>query len=70
MANKFRGSYQDLRDRVLLSGAYGMWKDKGNHKQFRTERGAVLNWWESTKTIYFQGPNDLAEDLEQKFDNS
>ena len=70
MVNKFRGSYQDLQDRVLLVGAYGMWNDKGNHKQFRTEDGAVLSWWESTKTILFQGPKDLAEDLKLKFDNS
>ena len=70
MVNKFRGSYQELQDRVLLLGAYGMWNDRGNHKQYRTEKGAVLNWWESTKTIQFQGPKDLAEDFKQEFAKS
>ena len=70
MADKFRGSYQELQDRVLLSGADGMWIDKDNHKQFKTEEGAFLNWWETTKTILFQGRKNLAEDLKLKFDNS
>ena len=63
---KFNGSYRDLQDRVLLSGVYGEWIDRGNHKQFKAGNGAVLNWWQSTKTINFQGNVRAAKALEAK----
>ena len=65
---RFNGSYQDLQDQVLLSGVYGDWIDRGNHKQFRAETGAVLNWWMSTKTINFQGNIRSAKALEAKLE--
>ena len=65
---KFNGSYQDLQDQVLLSGVYGEWIDRGNHKQFKAENGAVLNWWKSTRTINFQGNIRSAKALEAKLD--
>ena len=35
-------------------------RDIGNHKQFRSEAGIVVNWPQSTRTIYFQGlPVDI-----------
>lgn len=52
---KFRGSYQDLQDKILLTGLYGEWRDIGNQKQFRTDEGAVVNWWQTTGTITVQG---------------
>jgi hypothetical protein len=37
--------------------------DLGNHKQFRAETGAILNWWESTKTLFPQGNPEAAKEL-------
>lgn len=65
--NLFRGSYQDLQDKVLLTGVGGQWKDLGNQKQYRAETGAVLNWWGSSKTISFQGDKTEAEKFEAIF---
>ena len=31
-------------------------------KQYKTETGIVLNWWESSKTISIQGPNGTNKD--------
>ncbi len=69
MADKYRGNYQKLQDHVLLTGVVGTWNDKGNQKEYRTEDGAILNWWESSKTIQFQGPKDLAEEFKAKFES-
>ena len=66
MKMKFSGTYAELRDNVLLTGIAGEWRDLGNHKQFRADTGAVLNWWQSTGTITFQGPGLAAEEFEAK----
>ncbi len=70
MASKFKGSYQELQDKVLLTGVNGEWSDKGNQKQYRAENGAILNWWESSKTVQFQGDKDEASSFEAKFMDS
>lgn len=58
--NKFRGTYQELQDKVLLTGINGEWRELNNgQKQYKTEDGATLNWWESSKTIQFQGADDV-----------
>lgn len=58
MANKFTGTYQELQEKVSLTGFKGIWKELPNgQKQFRTETGICLNWWESSKTIMIQGPD-------------
>ena len=64
MKQKFRGTYVELQDKVLLTGIYGEWINMGNHKQFRSEDGGVLNFWELTKTITFQGTLSAATKLE------
>jgi hypothetical protein len=47
-------------------GISGYWRELKNcHKQFRTETGAILNWWESSGTIQFQG-----RDLKMKFERA
>jgi len=51
----FPGTYEQLRDSIRRSGIDGEWKDLGNQKQFRTTTGSVLNFWVSTRTVYFQG---------------
>lgn len=67
--SKFTKSYQDLQDRVLLTGIDGEWKDIGNQKQYKAVNGAVLNWWESSKTLQFQGAKEEAAKFEQAFAN-
>jgi hypothetical protein len=38
------GTYADIKHRVLLTGIRGVWRDLGNHKQYRAKNGAILNW--------------------------
>jgi hypothetical protein len=64
MKKRVLGTYAELKDKILLTGVYGEWRDLGNLKQYRTETGAILNWWESSKTIIFQGPHLAAVNLE------
>jgi hypothetical protein len=52
---------------VDLVGLEGSWRDLGNQKQFRASSGAVLNWWKTTGTILFQGPDDEAAQFELQF---
>jgi hypothetical protein len=53
---KFWGNYVRLKRCVSRTGVTGQWRElKNGHKQFRTKTGAILNWWESTGTIEFQG---------------
>ena len=66
MKMKLSGTYEELQDTVLFIGMYGEWRDLGNHKQFRADSGAILNWWQSTGTITFQGPRLAAEGFEAK----
>jgi hypothetical protein len=61
---KFSGAYAKLQDEVKLTGIYGKWRDLGNHKQFRDDSGAILNWSQSTGTISFQGPGLAAAEFE------
>jgi hypothetical protein len=56
MSLKFRGSYGKLRKCVGRTECEGVWRDLPNgQKQYRTDNGAILNWWESSGTINFQG---------------
>lgn len=56
MPNKFHGTYEELQGLVAAAGHDGTWSDAGNgQKQFRTKTGAVLNWWETSGTLQFQG---------------
>ncbi len=65
---RYRGSYNALQDTVLRTGIVGEWIDLGNHKQYRTETGAVLNFWESTKTMTFQGLASASREFGQMLD--
>jgi len=68
MSLKFRGSYCELKECVLLTGFDGEWHDlKNHHKQYRTNDGGILNWWETTGTITFQGQESAAKQLEDAF---
>ncbi|MFO2668700.1 nucleotide-binding protein [Legionella pneumophila serogroup 1] len=68
MNNKFEGSYQDIQDKVLQIGIEGIWKELSNgQKQYKTNDNAILNWWETSKTISFQGPETAKKRLESAF---
>jgi hypothetical protein len=64
MNNKIPETYAELKHRVLLTGIHGGWRDLGNQKQYRAKNGAILNWWDSTGTITFQGQGLAAKKLE------
>ena len=53
----------------MLTGIDGEWKDMGNQKQYKAETEAILNWWESNKTINFQGDKEEAAKFEAIFNN-
>jgi hypothetical protein len=61
---------QDLtvvREVVAGTGIAGEWFEGENHCQFCTTTGAVLNYWKSTGTITFQGPELAAAELKAAF---
>jgi hypothetical protein len=69
MKLKFSGSYAKLRKYVSRIELSGTWRNlKHGRKQFRTDEGGILNWWETTGTITFQGlETAVREELEQAF---
>lgn len=59
MSLKFLGSYDGLRRCVARTRFCGVWRELPNgQSQYRTDDGAILNWWESSGTITFQGRDD------------
>ncbi|PSJ16210.1 TIR domain-containing protein [Nitrosomonas supralitoralis] len=65
--SKFKGTFKELQSLVDKTRIGGEWKDLGNQKQFKTNCDAVLNWWESSKTIQFQGDKVAALLFEKSF---
>jgi predicted nucleotide-binding protein len=62
---KHKGSFEDLKIMVRGVGreitSAGM---SGNAHQIKTEDGAILNWYESTGTVQFQGKQEAKAKLE------
>jgi hypothetical protein len=67
MTEKFNGTFEELQKYVLITGIPGEWRDLGNHKQYRSRHGAILNWWVSTRTITFQGKFLASKEFETAF---
>ena len=67
--DKFRGKLDDLQTLVSDSGYTGQWREDDGKTVFRSEDGAVLNWWHSTGTVQFQGPREAREALEDAISN-
>jgi len=63
----FRGNYRNLQQVIALTGIAGGWREGENRHQYRATTGAVLNWWKSTGTITFQGPESATNDLKEAF---
>jgi hypothetical protein len=61
---KFRGSLVELQELVATTGSSGDWLKLKNQTQYRADSGAILNFWESTGTVNFQGPSSAAKEFE------
>ena len=60
----FKASYEELT--ALLSGIEGVWDEPQNNKKVLRYNGGVMNWYESTGTIQFQGREEGKRYLENK----
>ena len=58
-------SYKALRR--AMSGVAGDWRAGENYCQFRATTGGILNYWKSTGTVDFQGPELKAAKLKAMF---
>jgi hypothetical protein len=61
------GDFKVVQYAVKRTGRPGEWTKSENHCQFRAENGAILNYWKSTGTITFQGPELAAAGLKATF---
>ena len=60
----FKKSYEELNE--LLSEIDGMWDESQKNKKVLRFNGGVMNWYESTGTIYFQGGEEGRRYLESR----
>jgi hypothetical protein len=67
MQMRFTGKFRDLEKLIAVIGISGEWTKRENHNQYRADKGAVLNWWPSTGTVTFQGPDAAARTLKAEF---
>jgi hypothetical protein len=67
---KFKGTFDELQALVEQTGIPGEWESEGVKRTFRTWENGVLNWWESTKTIQFQGKAAAWSALENEFNEA
>ena len=67
---KFRGDFAQLETKVSALGYMGRWSEDNGKKVFRSEDGAILNWWPSTGTLNVQGPKPARIKLEEALSNS
>lgn len=68
--DRFDGTLNELQALVASAGQEGEWLHPADkHHQFRTNSGAVLNWWDTRKkTVSFQGPDAAKRALEVALD--
>ena len=65
---KFKGTYKELKKCISRMGITGHWHEHENRqKQYRTDDGAMLSWWESTKTLLFEGQKPAIPKLKRAF---
>jgi deoxycytidylate deaminase len=63
----FTGSYEALAEALKPLGE--SWDESQPRKKVLRHQGGVLNWFETTGTISFQGPEDKRDALEAKVKN-
>jgi hypothetical protein len=61
---RFRDGFSEIQRLVATTGISGKWIKRNNQKQYRTSSGGIMNYWESTGTVNFQGSPDSAQKLE------
>ena len=55
-----------IKLKALLSGIEGVWDDPQQNKKVLRLNGGVMNWYETTGTIYFQGVAEGKRYLESR----
>jgi len=71
MPAKFTGTFDELKYTTSIMGMPGDWQSDGTGKHtYRAASGGIVNWWESKKTLQFQGPQEAKVALEQAFDSA
>ncbi|QLH38563.1 MAG: nucleotide-binding protein [Defluviicoccus sp.] len=67
---RFDGTLEELHALVKETGQEGQWSQpSANQHQFRSNSGAVLNWWNTAKkTVTFQGPEPAKSAFEAAID--
>jgi predicted nucleotide-binding protein len=70
MPPSFSGTFDELKDRLLLNGIDGEWVERGNGVwQLRCFDGANLNWSSTRKTIWCDGKQEARSSLEVQLDS-
>lgn len=67
---QFRGSVQELKDRLASAGIDGTWAEEEGKHSFRSREGGILNWWPGTATVQTQGKQEGRAALEALFGGS
>jgi hypothetical protein len=64
----FTGDYKRIQKYAKSIDADGCWRKlEYGGRQYRTITGAVLNWWEKSGKIVFQGRGKAATEFERRF---
>lgn len=65
---KFYEGLDALKALIADSGIKGGWADNNGGHQFKSQRGGVLGYWETTHTVNVQGQSPGKEELEALLD--
>jgi hypothetical protein len=69
MSQRFTGSYSRLQKYAALVDPNGEWRIlQHNCKQYRTDKGATLNYWAKSNKITFQGHPTVAQEFQFAFE--
>ena len=66
MTTKFEGTFEEFKAIVEKTGIKGEWQEGGGKFTFRSKQGGILNWWESSGTIQYQGNQEGKALLEKR----
>jgi hypothetical protein len=67
--DKFKGTLDELKERVKACGAEGDWEELSNGHQFRCKDGAKFNWYPTTGKVQFQGSKEASMRLREALGN-
>ena len=69
MSQTFTGGHSRLQKYAALVDPHGEWRSlQHDCKQYRTNNGAILNYWEKSKKITFQGHPTVAQEFKVAFE--